>query len=304
VNNPFDCAKNCLNNDKYLNIQLENFREEGLNKFNIEINKSVEILNSTDTYNNFEFICSEAFQEEKGFFCSQLEAAIVLSSKKNECLQNCLNLCKKIRDFTKDNSLILKSTNYYSFLPVDISEICKEKSITFLRNEIGISTGSYVWLKNVYRESKYDSILDKMTYTVKVRALEKVKIINIDYQSDNKYIGFDVELATATNIDKLHLNFLLSNTKNLNWKNEIFGMFYLKDPFPYLKKKWGGKVVNSIRNGEIFIGMTDEQVRMSLGYPDDINRTVNAWGVNEQWVYEDYELYLYFDNGKLTSWQD
>ena len=40
----------------------------------------------------------------------------------------------------------------------------------------------------------------------------------------------------------------------------------------------------------------------SWGQPDDINRSVGSWGVHEQWVYGDE--YLYFENGKLTSWQD
>ena len=41
---------------------------------------------------------------------------------------------------------------------------------------------------------------------------------------------------------------------------------------------------------------------ISLGKPDDINRTVGSWGVNEQWVYG--RNYYYFENGKLTSYQD
>ncbi|WP_230309159.1 hypothetical protein [Planomicrobium sp. YIM 101495] len=52
------------------------------------------------------------------------------------------------------------------------------------------------------------------------------------------------------------------------------------------------------------IGMTTDQVLEStLGKPNKINRTVTQSTVSEQWVY-DNGIYLYFDNGILTSFQD
>lgn len=46
----------------------------------------------------------------------------------------------------------------------------------------------------------------------------------------------------------------------------------------------------------------------SWGRPDDVNKTVNAYGVSEQWVYRGTgyakSRYLYFKNGILTSMQD
>lgn len=64
-------------------------------------------------------------------------------------------------------------------------------------------------------------------------------------------------------------------------------------------KKWGQLVYEK----KIQIGMTEEMVLDSWGVPDDINRTVGSWGVHEQWVYG-LGQYLYFENGKLTGWQD
>lgn len=52
------------------------------------------------------------------------------------------------------------------------------------------------------------------------------------------------------------------------------------------------------------IGMTTDMVVLSIGFPDDINRTITAHYEHEQWVYRDYDMYLYFKNGILTSWQD
>jgi hypothetical protein len=53
---------------------------------------------------------------------------------------------------------------------------------------------------------------------------------------------------------------------------------------------------------KVAIGMTKEMVVDSWGNPEDINRTVGSWGVHEQWVYG--HTYLYFEDGKLTSFQD
>jgi len=56
------------------------------------------------------------------------------------------------------------------------------------------------------------------------------------------------------------------------------------------------------RNG-VTIGMTDQDaLDSSWGKPRKINRTTNAYGVSEQWVYDGG--YLYFKDGVLTSIQN
>ena len=53
----------------------------------------------------------------------------------------------------------------------------------------------------------------------------------------------------------------------------------------------------------VTIGMTKDDVLLSSwGAPSNINKTVNANGTSEQWVYDNYN-YLYFENGILTSIQ-
>ncbi|WP_180108218.1 hypothetical protein [Acinetobacter sp. YH12085] len=57
------------------------------------------------------------------------------------------------------------------------------------------------------------------------------------------------------------------------------------------------------------VGMSSQQAENSTwGYPSDVNKTVNAYGVNEQWVYRGLGYskgrYLYFKNGILTSIQE
>jgi len=71
-----------------------------------------------------------------------------------------------------------------------------------------------------------------------------------------------------------------------------------------LIKKYGADAASKILQGRIWLGMTDEMARESKGRPDKNNRSVGSWGIHEQWVYEDRDEYLYFENGILTSWQD
>ncbi len=71
-----------------------------------------------------------------------------------------------------------------------------------------------------------------------------------------------------------------------------------------LTKKFGSEIADRIMNRKIWLGMTTEMARLSIGNPSDINRSVYSFGVHEQWVYSSLDLYLYFEDGKLTSWQD
>jgi len=67
-------------------------------------------------------------------------------------------------------------------------------------------------------------------------------------------------------------------------------------------KKYGEKTYAKLKEHYYWIGMTKEMATISLGRPSDINRTVGSWGVHEQWIYSN--IYLYFENGTLTSYQN
>lgn len=69
-----------------------------------------------------------------------------------------------------------------------------------------------------------------------------------------------------------------------------------------LIKKFGKSTYEKLIAGYFWIGMTDEMALISLGQPENINRTVTRGGTHEQWVYKTY--YFYFDNGILTSYQN
>jgi hypothetical protein len=70
----------------------------------------------------------------------------------------------------------------------------------------------------------------------------------------------------------------------------------------FIKKKYGNSILLKLKKRLIWIGMNKEMALYSAGNPKDINRTVTKNRVSEQWVYNN--MYLYFENGILTYFQD
>lgn len=67
--------------------------------------------------------------------------------------------------------------------------------------------------------------------------------------------------------------------------------------------KYGKENGEAILNHKVKIGWTKSMCIDSWGKPYDINRTTNAYGTHEQYVYS-LKKYLYFENGILTGIQD
>lgn len=59
-----------------------------------------------------------------------------------------------------------------------------------------------------------------------------------------------------------------------------------------------------IKEKSFQLGFTQCAVSAAIGYPERVNRSVYKSGVHEQWVYADGNVYIYFEDGILTSWQE
>jgi len=143
--------------------------------------------------------------------------------------------------------------------------------------KIGIFKGKQLWVKH-----KVDVLVP----------FQKVVFDDADFTSENT-----IQIQLQSGEDLIVIDTLCTD-KELAKK--INSMFYRSSPYD----KWSSKVNKHIGEGKVFIGMTSEQVVASWGEPEDINRTVGRWGVHEQWVYGKAKTYLYFENGKLSSFQD
>lgn len=70
--------------------------------------------------------------------------------------------------------------------------------------------------------------------------------------------------------------------------------------------KWPESMWDAIENDAVVVGMSQIQATFSWGFASHENRTVVGSHVYEQWVYDDDgdARYLYFEDGKLTDYQD
>lgn len=69
---------------------------------------------------------------------------------------------------------------------------------------------------------------------------------------------------------------------------------------------WPLRIQHDILRGYIRVGFTPDQVILSWGEPDHINKTRTFMGVHEQWVYGAKPFpraYVYFENGLVKSWE-
>lgn len=113
------------------------------------------------------------------------------------------------------------------------------------------------------------------------------------------YYSYDPFIQCPYRTDAIYLTFddgkvfRIENSKELNKRhaNEYFAKYRERSEFK-----------DSVLRESIRIGMNREEVKLTWGKPNDINRTVTQSVTHEQWVYG--SKYLYFDNGILTSWQD
>ena len=69
------------------------------------------------------------------------------------------------------------------------------------------------------------------------------------------------------------------------------------------------KEMNHVRKAQIFIGMTESALWAAWGETANKNRSVSKYGSRTQHVYGSYGLfsspvYVYTENGVITSWQD
>jgi len=122
---------------------------------------------------------------------------------------------------------------------------------------------------------------------------------------------------TAEEAVQLHEAF--PNLSNRAWDSFHLrlSLYGAKHPASYVldpaRRDWPW---NSILQGHVWPGMTDEQAAIAWGRPTKINRTITTHGVREQWVYSGdgsiardlyrrtRTCYLYFENGILTAIQD
>lgn len=110
--------------------------------------------------------------------------------------------------------------------------------------------------------------------------------------SNNRY---DIEFNKKDNSDKVIVTTFLNDKSQLLFLENNCSTDDYKKLYPKVKN-W-----NAIKNRNVLIGMTPQEVELAWGRPKNINVSEGIWGVHEQWVYDDE--YVYFENGKVSAIQ-
>jgi len=156
-------------------------------------------------------------------------------------------------------------------------------------NKSNILIGKTIWINNNNTYKNQELATDNEGISYPLQHLEEVVVVGTKTDNVDIILGAGpfCLVAKKNNGETGYLKY-----------NDLY--FYRKNP---IRPTWAQDVVKIIKQRKVKIGMTAEQVSISWGKPEEINKSVGSWGVNEQWVYGDGH-YLYFENGKLTSWQD
>jgi hypothetical protein len=109
----------------------------------------------------------------------------------------------------------------------------------------------------------------------------------LDITLDDKHYSLKLVLENKTK-----QKFLFS----LGYRHSDVVRIFLKDEAELYRVKFGASNWKTILEEKFKIGFTEEMTILSLGKPDEINRSTSG----DQWVYS--SQYLYFEDGILESW--
>jgi hypothetical protein len=176
----------------------------------------------------------------------------------------------------------------------------------------------YLDSRNYFRLGKYLFIMSDFYFVedyIKANSwVNKLVYLNNRFNSGYELITDDKKIITLEKYERLKVIKVVPQNMGISEVFSPFSILVKKDngETGYLAYeqltpkneigKFSKRIQRLIKDGKIFIGMTKEQVVLSWGEPDDINKSVGPWGVHEQWVYN--SSYLYFENERLTSYQN
>lgn len=154
--------------------------------------------------------------------------------------------------------------------------------------------GKTLWVK-VLMISNYDEQNDALTM-VRVRKFSPLKVVEVAAGWDEeKPVRFTLETPEGKR------GFIDLNLSGTNVQKDARHLSRFEDHLlvenPRLKYKWRADVWKAIENGQIYAGMTAEQVKMSWGDPDKTTRTA----AGELWSYQSGTLII--KNGVMTGSQ-
>ena len=165
--------------------------------------------------------------------------------------------------------------------------LCRTKDL----NKAKKLKGKYIWLNSINDDTSFINIT-----SMEYKKFKKVRIIDAKvYHNGGR--DWPIWLVIDSNNEFNPMVRYNGNKKTKGKQNYYFE----NQPLP---KIWGEDLILKIISGNVYPGMSDEQVRTAIGNPDVINNTSSRHNVSEQWIYGNVvgkKRYLTFEYGKLIS---
>lgn len=216
---------------------------------------------------------------------------------------NLLDCILKVEDYLRERSLHNKSDSEIEVLFNNLTKSVEANNIYF--DVDTYKTELRYYKRHEARETqkasniqeaqkKFDSLIDSK---VKEREINdsiensKQKVINEAKEKEKRKLDIKKQVT-----QKKQETISRAKRKLDNEKKKIQRRQDIID-------KYGKENGEAILNHKVKIGWTKSMCVASWGKPYDINRTTNAYGTHEQYVYS-LKKYLYFENGILTAIQD
>ncbi len=209
---------------------------------------------------------------------------------------------EKQKTILKEN--IIKLNDSIKKIDLIISKLNSKEFLSQIKDSSIIATA----IKNATLRTK-PSVTDDVIMTLE----ESKKVRVLDYHNGyfgvciDSFCGYmsDVWIHRNEKVDKL-MQLRTQEKEELEKLKEEQKIKKQNNQYAIIEsrniKKYGKTLYEKLKKGYYWIGMTDKMAIIALGLPDDINRSVGSWGIQEQWVYKG--AYYYFENGKLKSYQN
>jgi hypothetical protein len=149
--------------------------------------------------------------------------------------------------------------------------------------------GEFIWINQAeWKARKQRLVKEDPDVSYPVAHLEKVKVVGVF----TRHLGHSYGAAP-----------FFIKVEKANGETGLIGYnpknYFERYP---IEETWDPKIKDAIRNQNLLLGMTADQVVLSRGRPQKTNCSVTVSGTKEQWVYDGPVLYL--EDNKLTSFQE
>jgi hypothetical protein len=186
----------------------------------------------------------------------------------------------------------------------DSEKAAKQAADKFMAESSGIDWKAFVrgYQKNTFyaKSSMYggEKGFDKYEAYRLVGATHRADIRKIGEGSFTSIVQVDLTFRGPKGYSTISMTESVPTMPDAN--KELAERFWTKDPIGSGTPRY---IREAIKNNQLAIGMTEEQVYMVKGSPEDRNSTTYSYGTSGLWIYRNYgtTTHVFFSNGRVSS---